>query len=137
MIAKIDRVVLGEYTPDGESFRIKVIEVISDPYRIDEFKKSLSVPRLTKSPPSFIGSLYNLIFLDKDGNIVAAAIYRLTRFGYVLKLSPRAALHSRSYFDDGPRSKRLPGNWDPKLDYRTYTIPFNDWQKAIGYAPGW
>lgn len=140
-VARIQSVILGEYAgkPGFKEGEIKIVEIIKDSYRVEKIKKSLCAPLLHAKRRSFIGDRYHLIFLDKDGKVVAAASFYLAAgLGYVLHLSPGAFEENGHYFDNGWQDKRIVANWDPKIDYRAYAIPFgNDWPEAIGYTPGW
>jgi hypothetical protein len=146
-IDKIQSVIVGEFaatgdyqgrltTPDGD---IKIVETITDSYRLMNIKKSLSAPQLRKKQQrAALGDSYNLLFLDKDRKIVAAAsFYFAPDFGAVLGLCPGAfEKNGRYYFSC--LQQRVAGNWDPKIDYRAYVIPFDQaWHQAIGYAPAW
>jgi len=138
-VAKIKRIIVGEYgAPSGDEREVKIIETITDPYRLEKMKEGLSGPLLHKKyRRSFLGGVYHLIFLDGEGKVLAAASYYLTpKLGYVLVLSQDAVERNGRYYDYGFRQKRLSANWEPNIDYRLYAIAF-DWHEAIGYTPGW
>lgn len=118
-----------------KEWEIKVLEIIKDPYRLEKLKIILGTPKLQKKQ-AFIGATYQLIFLDQNGRIVAAASFFLApKVGYVLNLSPNAFEKDGRYYH-GWGTQRVPGNWGSTIDYRNYVIPFVNWNEAIGYTPG-
>lgn len=152
-IKEIQSVIIASWGDDGMSkaietseeldavkskreWEIKIVEVIKDPYRVAKLKNVLATSELRKKR-GFVGASYELLFLDDNGNIVAAASYFLApKVGYVLNLTPNAFKQNGRYYY-GWGTERLGGNWQSAIDYRHYAIPFSAWQEAIGYTPGW
>src|SRR5262245_40425431 len=83
-VNKIQSVIVGKYAATGDyrcklttaDTEIKIIEIIADPYRLGELKKSLATSTLRKKyRRAALGGDYSLIFRDKDRNVVAAASF--------------------------------------------------------------
>jgi hypothetical protein len=137
-IKRIERVVIGEIDGDPhlENAEIRVIEVINDAYRIERLKQRLRIPVVSKkSYHGLAGQSYQLMFLDRTGDLVASAqFYRTPDLGFVLQPLKNAYEKGGRYFIGG--GAVLPGNWQSKINYREYVIEFPDWSECIGYAPG-
>lgn len=136
---RIDRVVIGELdvNPDAKDGEIRVIEVISDGFRVQRLRQRLTTEVLSKKPRrGIIGRAYELMFLDRNGDVVAsAAFYRAPGFGFVLHPSKHAYQRDGHYFPDRGDAI-LPGDWESKINYFGYVIPFPDWSECVGYSPG-
>lgn len=137
-IQRIERVVIGEldvdpHLKDGE---IRVIETIADAFRVQRLKERLTTRVLSKKPRrEFIGRAYELMFLDRNGHIVASAgFYHSPGLGFVLHPSKQAYERDGHYFADRGDAV-LPGDWEPNINYFGYVIPFPDWSECIGYCP--
>jgi len=135
-INRIERVVIGEIGSDFENGELRKIEMINDSYRIQKLKERLRIPVISKkSNPGIARRGFGLMFLDRDGRIVAAAaFYSVPQQGFVLQPLQNAYESEGRYFLGG--NVTLPGDWKNNLDYRAYAIPFADWKDCIGYAPG-
>lgn len=135
-INRIERVVIGEIGSDFENGELRMIEMINDSYRIQKLKERLRIPVISKkSNPGIARRGFGLMFLDRDGRIVAAAaFYSVPQQGFVLQPLQNAYESEGRYFLGG--NVTLPGDWKNNLDYRAYAIPFADWKDCIGYAPG-
>jgi len=136
---RIDRVVIGELdvNPDAKDGEIRVIEVISDGFRVQRLGQRLTTEVLSKKPRrGIIGRAYELMFLDRNGDIVAsAAFYRAPDFGFVLHPSKHAYQRDGHYFPNRGDAI-LPGDWESNINYFGYVIPFPDWSECVGYSPG-
>lgn len=137
VLQSVERVVIGELDPQLQNGEIHVIETIKDAYRVQNLKHRLATPLLSKRSHRWIvGGAYQLIFLDRDGHVVAAArFFRSPDFGYVLQTSEHGYESNGHYFVD-ERGGNLPGDWQAGVDYSGYVIPFSDWNECIGYSPG-
>jgi hypothetical protein len=135
-INRIERVVIGEIGPDFENRELHMIEMINDAYRIQRLKDRLRIPIVSKKSYNGITRRgYGLLFLDRNGRIVAAAaFYSVPQQGFVLQPLRNAYESEGHYFLGG--NTTLPGDWKNNLDYRNYAIPFADWKDCVGYAPG-
>ena len=135
-INRIERVVIGEIGSDFENGELRMIEMINDTYRIQKLKERLRIPVISKkSYPGITRRGYGLMFLDRDGRIMAAAaFYSVPQQGFVLQPVRNAYESEGRYFLGGDVT--LPGDWKNNLDYRNYAIPFADWKDCVGYAPG-
>jgi hypothetical protein len=116
---------------------MRVIETIEDAYRIERLKERLATPMLSKKfRPGIARRGYELMFLDRNGQIVAtAAFYRSGGSEFVLQPTKYGSAIGGHYFPDRSDTV-LPGNWESGVDYLGYAIPFPDWGECIGYAPG-
>jgi hypothetical protein len=134
---RIERVVIGELDPHLENGEIRVIETINDASRLQRLKKRLTTPVLSKkSHREFVRRTYELMFLDRNGEVVAsAAFYQAPGFGFVLHPSKHAYQRDGHYFPDRGDAA-LPGDWESSVNYLGYVIPFPDWNECIGYSPG-
>ena len=134
-INRIERVVVGEIGPDFENRELRVIEIINDAYRIQRLKERLRMPVVSKESYPGITHRYGLVFLNGDGQIMAAAtFYSVPQERFVLQPLRNAYETEGRYFLGG--NVTLPGDWKNNLNYRAYAIPFADWKDCIGYAPG-
>jgi len=134
-IKRIERVVIGEISV-GERSELRVIETINDAYRIERLKRRLSTPVISKEtnprPPEHD---YGLVFLDRDGHVVAGARFcRAEDSQFVLRPLRNVYERGGRYFTGGDVA--LPGDWRSDVDYNQYVIQFPDWSESIGYAPG-
>ncbi|MGH8100233.1 MAG: hypothetical protein ACREIW_02975 [Chthoniobacterales bacterium] len=139
VVQRIERVVIGEFDVDPrlQNGEMHVIETIKDAYRIERLKERLATPTLSKkSRPGTDRHGYELMFLDRNGQIIASAtFYRSGGSEFVLQPTKYGSAIRGHYFPD--RSDTLlPGNWESGVDYLGYAIPFPDWGECIGYAPG-
>jgi hypothetical protein len=138
-LGRAERVVIGELPPDADSNRaeLRIIETITDSGRLSRLTNRLATKDLSKNyNHKSASSSYQLIFLDANGQILAAVSFRfLDGVGFVLQPLPRAYASGGRYFV-GNETPVLPGNWDSDVDYAAYIIPFPDWQECIGYSPG-
>jgi len=136
VINRVERVVIGEVGPNFENGELRMIETINDTYRIQKLKERLRIPVISKkSYPGIARRGYGLMFLDRDGRIMAAAaFYSVAQQGFVLQPVRNAYESEGRYFLGG--NVTLPGDWKNNLDYRNYAIPFTDWKDCVGYAPG-
>jgi hypothetical protein len=134
-IKGIERVVVGEIDVDQQS-ELRVIETISDAYRIERLKGRLSTPIISKETNLRSAERgYGLIFLDRDGHIVASARFcRAANWEFVLRPLRNAYERGGRYFIGG--AVALPGDWRSDVDYDQYVIQLPDWGESIGYAPG-
>ena len=139
VVQRIERVVIGEFVVDPrlQNGEMRVIETIEDGYRIERLKERLATPVLSKkSPPGIARRGYELMFLDRNGQIVAsAAFYRSGGSEFVLQPTKYGSAIGGHYFPDRSDTV-LPGNWESGVDYPGYAIPFPDWRECIGYSPG-
>ena len=138
-IQRIDRVVIGEIDGDSdlESSELRVIEMINDAYRIQRLKERLAIPTLSKKLyRGLVGHAYELMFLDREGHVVASAgFYHVPGFGFVLQPS-RFGYERDGHYFAAHRGEVLPGDWESNVDYLGYVIPFPDWSECVGYSPG-
>ena len=136
-IKRIDRVVIGEINvdPNFEHPQLRVLETINDTYRVGRLKQRLSNPVVLKTSGRRTAEHdYSLIFLDRDGQVVAGArFYRAANSEFVLQPLRNAYERGGRYFVGGDAV--LPGDWRPDVDYDQYVIQFPDWSESIGYAP--
>src|SRR5579864_3121420 len=102
VVQRIERVVIGELDPHLENGEIRVIETVNDAYRLERLKKRLTTPILSKkSHREFVRRTYELMFLDRNGDVVAsAAFYQAPDFGFVLHPSKHAYQRDGHYFSD-------------------------------------
>ncbi len=139
VVQHIERVVIGEFDVDPrlQNGEMRVIETIEDGYRIERLKECLATPVLSKkSRPGIARRGYELMFLDRNGQIVAsAAFYRSGGSEFVLQPTKYGSAIGGHYFPDRSDTV-LPGNWESGVDYSGYAIPFPDWRECIGYSPG-
>jgi anti-sigma factor RsiW len=139
VVRRIERVVIGEFDVDPrlQNGEMRVIETIEDAYRVERLKERLATPILSKKfRPGIARRGYELMFLDRNGQIVAtAAFYRSDGPEFVLQPTKYGSAIGGHYFPDR-RDTVLPGNWESGVDYLGYAIPFPDWRECIGYAPG-
>jgi hypothetical protein len=139
VVQRIERVVIGEFDVDPrlQNGEMRVIETIEDAYRIERLKERLATPMLSKKfRPGIARRGYELMFLDRNGQIVAtAAFYRSGGSEFVLQPTKYGSAIGGHYFPDRSDTV-LPGNWESGVDYLGYAIPFPDWGECIGYAPG-
>jgi hypothetical protein len=137
VIQRVEQVVIGEVGSDQnpENGQVRVIEIINDAYRLEQLKRRVAAPVLSrKSDQPLASSRYELIFLDHGGRVVAGAdFYQMSPSRFVLQ--PRKSAYQRDgkYFVGG--GAVLPGEWQNTINYAEYVIDFPDWQEAIGYAP--
>ena len=135
-LGRLNRVVVSESSrePNGE---MRVIEVIVDNYRLQELRECLLTPVLSKKPRAgVIGRNYNLLFLDTEGGVIAAAtFYCAPGIGFVLQPLQHAPQSVIQGFT-GYAGTVLPGSWNARLNYSAYAIPFPNWLQSIGYCPG-
>src|SRR5438477_6512602 len=136
VINRVERVVIGEIGPNFENGELRMIETINDTYRIQKLKERLRIPVISKKSYRGIARRgYGLMFLDRDGRIIAAAaFYSVAQQGFVLQPVRKAYESEGRYFLGG--NVTLPGDWKSNLDYRNYAIPFADWKDCVGYGPG-
>jgi hypothetical protein len=137
-IRRIERVVIGEleadpHLNDGE---IRVIETITDAFRVRRLKDRMATRMLSKKPrQGLIGHAYELMFLDGGGHVIAsAAFYGAPGLGFVLQPSKYGYEENGRYFSGGGTTV-LPGDWRSEIDYLGYVIFFPDWKECIGYSP--
>lgn len=139
VIQHIERVVIGEFDVDPrlQNGEMRVIETIEDGYRIERLKERLATPVLSKKSRLGIARRgYELMFLDRNGQIVAsAAFYRSGGSEFVLQPTKYGSAIGGHYFPDRSDTV-LPGDWESGVDYPGYAIPFPDWRECIGYSPG-
>lgn len=137
-IKRVERIVIGEINvdPHFQNAELRMIETINDVYRVERLKQRLSIPVVSKE--SYRGLAkhgYGLIFLDRDGQVIASArFYRSADSQFVLEPVKNAHEVGGRYFING--GAVLPGDWRDGVDYDQYVIQFPDWNEAIGYAPG-
>ena len=124
-IRQIQRVVIGELVDPQPGGEMRTVEIISDAYRLEKLRARLSTPMLSRMFKAVVASrIYQLQFLDNNGNIVARANFFATLNGdFVLQLLRP------------PAKSTTAGEWEPYLDYSGYAIPFGDWLECIGYSP--
>jgi hypothetical protein len=138
-IQRIDRVVIGEIDGDSdlESSELRVIEMINDAYRIQRLKERLAIPTLSKKlDRGLVGHAYELMFLDRNGQVVASAtFFHAPGFGFVLQPSQFGYERDGHYFA-AHRGAVLAGDWKSNVNYLGYVIPFPDWSECVGYSPG-
>ena len=134
-IKRIERVVIGEINVDQQS-ELRVIETINDAYRIERLKQRLGTPVISKeTSPRPVKHDYGLVFLDRDGHVVASARFcRASDSQFVLQPLRNAYERGGRYFVGGDGA--LPGDWRSDVDYDHYVIQFPDWSESIGYTPG-
>ena len=137
LVAGIERVVIGELDPATKDGEIRVIETISDAYRVEHLKRHLTTPMLSKrSRQRSSGRAYQLLFIDRGGHVVAGANFSPEpAFGFALQLSKYGYERDGRYFGGGGDAV-LPGDWKPDINYSQYIIPFRDWIECVGYSPG-
>lgn len=139
LIAGSERVVVGELPAAAgqEKREVRIIEVITDPFRLDRLKKRLtSATVMRMSDLRSAGGNYELLFLDRNGKVVAAASFHYAPgTGFVLHPSRRAGVEAGHFFIGGD-ADMLPGNWKPGIDYSSCFIAFPDWNECVGYSPG-
>lgn len=139
VVQRIERVVIGEFAvdPQLQNGEMRVIETIEDAYRIARLKKRLVTPILSKKfRPEITRRGYQLMFLDRNGQIVATAAFcRSGGSEFVLQPAKYGSAIGGHYFPDRSDTV-LPGNWESGVDYLGYAIPFPDWAECIGYSPG-
>jgi hypothetical protein len=137
-IRRIERVVIGEIdgSPHLKEGEIRVIEIISDRFRVQRLKDRLTTPVLEKKArQDVIGHTYELMFLDRSGHVVASAdFYHVSGLGFVLHPSRHGYEREGRYFSGGGDTA-LPGDWESGVNYLGYVIPFPDWNECIGYSP--
>ena len=137
-IKRVERIVIGEINvdPHSENAELRMIETINDAYRVERLKQRLSIPVVSKkSYRDLANHSYGLIFLDREGHIIASArFYEAGDSQFVLQPVKNASERSGRYFIGG--GSVLPGGWRDGVDYDQYAIQFPDWNEAIGYAPG-
>ena len=137
-IRRVQRIVIGEINvdPHDQNAELRMIETINDAYRVERLKQRLSIPVVSKK--SYRGLAkhgYGLIFLDRDGQVIASArFYRSADSEFVLEPVKNAHEVGGRYFMNV--GAVLPGEWRNGVDYDQYGIQFPDWNEAIGYAPG-
>jgi hypothetical protein len=138
-IQQIERVVIGELgvDPHLQEGEMRVIEIISDPFRVQRLKGRLTTRILSKqSGPESVGHTYQLMFLDGNGRVVASTDFcRAPGVGFVLHPSKHGYVRDGHYFP-GRGDAFLSGDWQSDVDYSGYIIPFPDWSECIGYSPG-
>ena len=138
-VGRVERVVIGQLVTGSQSTsgELRTVEVIDDAFRIQRLRDRLTNPTLSKkSRPAAVTAAYELMFLDADGHVLAAAsFYYVPELGFVLQPSKYARESGGHYFV-GDENAALPGHWESEVDYREYVIPFPDWSECVGYAPG-
>lgn len=135
-IRGIERAVIGELNPNSKDGEIRVIESITDVYRLQHLKDRLTTPLLSKKADrGSVGRAYELMFLDGSGRVlVSAGFYQVPGLGFVLQPSRFGYERGGHYFTGG--NVLLPGDWQSDIDYARYFIPFSDWNECVGYSPG-
>ena len=136
-IRRIERIVIGEIEREGDRPReLRIIEKITDGFRVERLKQRLANPVLSKAVKrGAAGHSYALFFLDRTGEIVASAIFcSMAQQGFVLQPAKNAYEKAGRYFIGGDAI--LPGQWNSEVNYSDYFLPFPDWDVCIGYAPG-
>jgi hypothetical protein len=136
-IERVERIVLGEINDqNSQNGELRMIETINDAYRVERLRQRLSIPIVSKkSYRGLAHHAYGLLFLDRDGRVIAGArFYRTADSEFVLQLVKNAHEDGGRYFMKG--GAVLPGDWRNGVDYGQYVIEFPDWSESIGYAPG-
>jgi hypothetical protein len=135
-IKNIEQVVIGQIEP-GSSTELRVIEIITDSYRLQRLQNRLATSELSRrSDDRNLSRDYKLVLLDRNGRILAGVTFhRVPETGFVLQPIRNACERNGRYFLGGC-AVDLPGDWRSDINYQRYIIPFPDWVDCIGYTPG-
>src|SRR4051812_12252753 len=134
VVSRVASVVVGQplQGSQGAGKEIKVVEIIRDPFRLEQLKASIATAHLSKRNRRGVPlQAYDLIFLDRSGGILASASFSTAPgLGAVLQPSAHAVQREGRYYI-GVGDAALPGAWDSRVDYAGYAIPFQNWPQAI------